>query len=687
MWLVAQLGVILHFYNPLVHWLAHRLRIEQELAADACGAAFAGGSKSYLTVLAQMALRQYDARPFWAGRPFFTSRGTLMRRIEMLHQQRFIAARPRSVVWPTAMLLALSLVGLGVSGLRGPARTARAADAVAEEKTSEPASPNVNDGLLPAFEHAYLPAETIAVMSIKPLKVANSKAAIQPTFLQFPQAFGIGFGTRNQVTDDPWEIAELKVVVLAPVPNAAPFSNDLASNSPSSDATPPDPPAVFIYRLLRPFDQSKIRVKIFGEAPDGVTELTLRGHPCLRATSEATGDVVNYLLVGDRTVVVVREKDIASVLAADSEGHPSWYKDWQDVADSPIAFGVDSQAVMAALPAPEKEPADVAEQWFDSLIEETALIMGHVGSTAGGLEFSATARCQSPEKTVATLESLRGLLDMGITMIPQLVEPSQLPKEYQSLDLGGSLSKALTSLSISTNVATNQLQADAKLDADFTTKFVDASDALLARQTEELAARAKEDDQVHIKKLGRLVEALNAYHTAHGHFPAAAVVGSDGATLHSWRVALLPYLGEQALYDSYKFDEPWDGEHNRQLVERIPAIYSTSESSRKGDSDYFVVTGNGTLFDGGAPSRRESMTDAAGETILVVQSRRQIPWTRPDDIDNSTDQSPFRLGRTLGRGFYAGFADGTVKFVPKVTDQATLRAMFTKAGGDAVKLR
>ncbi len=35
--LLAQLSVALHFYHPLAHWLAKRLRLEQELAADAWG--------------------------------------------------------------------------------------------------------------------------------------------------------------------------------------------------------------------------------------------------------------------------------------------------------------------------------------------------------------------------------------------------------------------------------------------------------------------------------------------------------------------------------------------------------------------------------------------------------------------------------------------------------------------------
>ena len=37
-WVAAQLALVFHFYHPLVHWLAARLRLEQELAADAAAA-------------------------------------------------------------------------------------------------------------------------------------------------------------------------------------------------------------------------------------------------------------------------------------------------------------------------------------------------------------------------------------------------------------------------------------------------------------------------------------------------------------------------------------------------------------------------------------------------------------------------------------------------------------------------
>jgi hypothetical protein len=79
--------------------------------------------------------------------------------------------------------------------------------------------------------------------------------------------------------------------------------------------------------------------------------------------------------------------------------------------------------------------------------------------------------------------------------------------------------------------------------------------------------------------------------------------------------------------------------------------------------------------------------DAPDETILVLQGRRRIPWTKPVDIENSAVDDPNDPARGQTNGFYAAFADGTVRFVDKTTDSASIRAMFTKAGGDEVKLR
>src|SRR4029078_916180 len=52
--------------------------------------------------------------------------------------------------------------------------------------------------------------------------------------------------------------------------------------------------------------------------------------------------------------------------------------------------------------------------------------------------------------------------------------------------------------------------------------------------------------------------ALLTYETPHRQLPSAVVMGKDGKTPHSWRVEILPYLEQQALYNQYRLDEPWD---------------------------------------------------------------------------------------------------------------------------------
>ncbi len=119
--LAAQIGLALHFYHPLAHWLASRLRLEQELAADAWGARLSGGKPSYLATLAQMALRRDSRAMSWPARAFLPSHGTFVRRIEMLRNTKHI--RPGSLPVAARVLTVgvLAALGLLVAGLRGPA--------------------------------------------------------------------------------------------------------------------------------------------------------------------------------------------------------------------------------------------------------------------------------------------------------------------------------------------------------------------------------------------------------------------------------------------------------------------------------------------------------------------------------------------------------------------------------------
>jgi len=63
-----------------------------------------------------------------------------------------------------------------------------------------------------------------------------------------------------------------------------------------------------------------------------------------------------------------------------------------------------------------------------------------------------------------------------------------------------------------------------------------------------------------------------------------------------------------------------------------------------------------------------------------------VIWTKPDDLQVDLND-PLRglIGHHLG-GFQAAFADGSVHFIAKTIAPATLKALFTRNGGEVVKL-
>src|SRR5689334_12922150 len=63
--------------------------------------------------------------------------------------------------------------------------------------------------------------------------------------------------------------------------------------------------------------------------------------------------------------------------------------------------------------------------------------------------------------------------------------------------------------------------------------------------------------------LKRIVLAVHNYLDEHkDNVLPHDVTDKDGKPLLSWRVELLPYLEESALYKEFKRDQPWDSEHN-----------------------------------------------------------------------------------------------------------------------------
>src|SRR5262249_9748983 len=98
-----------------------------------------------------------------------------------------------------------------------------------------------------------------------------------------------------------------------------------------------------------------------------------------------------------------------------------------------------------------------------------------------------------------------------------------------------------------------------------------------------VAAEAPGDDPdrlrvVSIDHMKAIVIALHTHQPPSTRSPPAATAGPAGTPLLSWRVMILPYLDQQALYGQFHLDEPWDSPHNKTLIDKMPNIFATPSS-------------------------------------------------------------------------------------------------------------
>ena len=70
----------------------------------------------------------------------------------------------------------------------------------------------------------------------------------------------------------------------------------------------------------------------------------------------------------------------------------------------------------------------------------------------------------------------------------------------------------------------------------------------------------------------------------HGRLPPAVVYGEDDEPLYSWRVLVLPYIEQNALYEQFHLDEPWDSPHNLALLPKMPGTYEAARLEKVEDS-------------------------------------------------------------------------------------------------------
>jgi len=190
--------------------------------------------------------------------------------------------------------------------------------------------------------------------------------------------------------------------------------------------------------------------------------------------------------------------------------------------------------------------------------------------------------------------------------------------------------------------------------------------------------------------------AMQNYCASKKHFPPAYIADENGKPMHSWRVLLLPFIEQRALYDQYSFDEPWDGPNNSKLHDVIVPQFqcpSVGRGEQGFNTSYMLVTGQGTGFDGDNETTARDVGDGLSNTVLVVEvANSDTHWMEPADISldealaRFTDESKVKECCNHHGSINVSLMDGSTHSIWLPISAENLKALVTINGGEVVDI-
>jgi hypothetical protein len=663
--LLAQLSLALQFYHPLAHWLSARLRLEQELAADAWTARLSGGNLPYLTTLARMALRRDDRAPGWPARAFLPSRGTFVRRIEMLRDSKRIRHVLPSRATRSLTVGALAALGLLAAGLRGPVGHAPILAQTGQPTKPTAAAPRSAKS---EFYLSLLPAETRVVLAVQPAALFAR-----------PEMVPIAKAMR--------ENPELPVMLRQPIETI----DQLVvfwEGMPPSGPTGPAPAPTFvpdvsgvIIRWLEPVAWDKL----IGSIMPSPRQVAHSGQSYYRS-GDGSSRRCAYT-PDDRTLVLAAEDSVQALIEDRKEPRlvHAWEQAWNQAARGHIKAAVETRWLRRRLSQGQilDRQGDQARQLgyetVAPLLEKTRAFALSIDVDNQPLsDLVATVGAAEDLKDVK--ETMQAVLTLGKNAVSSLRQDRR--DEPRAAGEGsnwalGLFASALENSAIESTGQTVHLRSSAPFD------MAEASRILMSFLSGARADAQRMQSVNHLKQIGL---AFHNYHASKNGFPPPVLYGGkSGRVPYSWRVAILPYLEAQELYNQYNFDEPWDGPNNRKLIEHMPAVYGYPGTGLEpGHTAYFVFAGPEAILGKSDKPTVADVWDGTSNTLLAVEARREVPWTKPEDIPFDSHVALPELGGFTPYGFNVLFGDGSVRLIKKSVDPNVLKALITRAGGEVI---
>ncbi len=130
-------------------------------------------------------------------------------------------------------------------------------------------------------------------------------------------------------------------------------------------------------------------------------------------------------------------------------------------------------------------------------------------------------------------------------------------------------------------------------------------------------------------------------------------------------------------------DEPWDSEHNKKLIARMPIIFHglKKKLNQEGKTSLVAPVGKGTMFPAdGNGIRLGDVTDGLSNTIMTLRANDEsaVIWTKPDDLEIDMAKLVKGLDRPGEDSFLVVMGDGSVRKFRLKIDPTKMAALLTR---------
>lgn len=432
---------------------------------------------------------------------------------------------------------------------------------------------------------------------------------------------------------------------------------------------PPTPIPGIIVRYSEPFDMGTLMPKLTGAREP--KDIEIDGNAAIQLAHDAS-----VMFPDAQTMLISSEANLKTMRA--TRGKPAGVKE-----EFAQLYPANDAVVVGKLELTDEEIEELFRGApfagiLQSLVKAT-IFLDATGNNESLLHVEVTTDDEQSAQQVYGLVNGGFQVLKGQAMNAVSQEGSGIPE-----DVVGVLGELLDTVAIETEEATVSLDIPKVEDADKLMSGLTPAFEELFKGIRSGREQAREMSKLNaIKQMGL---ALHNYHDVFNGFPSWNTPrGPEENKGLSWRVHLLPYLEQAELYQEFHLDEPWDSEHNKTLIEKMPDIFKSDGVEEAGKTSFHVFLGENTPLGDEKLHGFRDIRDGSSNTLMVVQAgpdKAEI-WTKPSGLEYDPEDPKKCLGE-IGEQLMILLCDGSARFISSDIADVTLRRLIERSDGEVV---